>query len=453
MNELLFGREISAREWPLGSEMPTGAIERPAFLKSEKGWQCQRCGTFEKRHLIDGPCTCGEDCFYCSICLNMGKLKKCTSLYSLAETNAFKVMTKHPLTWEGTLSSEQARASAAIVETWHARGKRLIWAVAGSGKTEMIFQGIAQCLLEQGRVAIVSPRIDVCLELAPRLASAFSGVPIALLYGGTEEAYHYTQLTIATTHQLLRFKEAFDLLIVDEVDSFPFHDNAALHYGVEKARKPTGALLYLTATPPRHMQLQVQRKELEATILPARYHGYPLPEVKSIWLGDWRRAIHKKHTGSLLIKFLHQMIRGERRFLLFMPHIALMLELEKWVRQLYPEIPFTAVSAQDSERVAKVKGMREDKFRFLMTTTILERGVTFRDIDVFVVGAEDRVFTEASLVQIAGRVGRHKDYPTGKVWFGYYGKTRAMKGAARQIKNMNQQAAERGLLDGILSHV
>ena len=83
-----------------------------------------------------------------------------------------------------------------------------------------------------------------------------------------------------------------------------------------------------------------------------------------------------------------------------------------------------------------------------MTTTILERGVTFRDIDVFVLGTEDRVFTEASLVQIAGRAGRHKDFPTGLVVYGHYGKTKALKGAVRQIKEMNNEARKRGLLHG-----
>lgn len=88
-----------------------------------------------------------------------------------------------------------------------------------------------------------------------------------------------------------------------------------------------------------------------------------------------------------------------------------------------------------------------------MYTTILERGVTFRDIDVFVIGTEDRVFTESSLVQIAGRAGRHKDFPTGLVWYGHYGQTRAAKRAVRQIISMNNEARKGGLLHAKLSDV
>lgn len=446
MEELLYGREISSQEWKGEQTVLEASHKRLAFKNENGEWRCQRCGNNKEEQVIKGPCGCSEDCFFCAACLNMGKLKKCTILYSLPEANQFTQLTHTPLSWEGELSAEQKRASDAIAETWRGKGVRLIWAVAGSGKTEMIFQGIADCLMEKGRVCIASPRIDVCLELAPRLEAAFSGVPLALLFGGMEEEYSYTPLTIATTHQLLRFKEAFDLLIIDEVDSFPFHNDAELNYGAEKAHKEKGALLYLTATPPHAMQRLVKQNKLQATILPARYHRYPLPEVTSKWLGDWRKSIKKRDRRSLLIKYIQEMIQSERRFLLFMPHIGLMLELEGWLHQIYPDISFTSVSAEDPERVQKVKSMRQEVYQFLITTTILERGVTFRDIDVFVIGTEDRVFTEASLVQIAGRVGRHKYFPTGNVWYGHFGQTRAAKHAIKQIISMNKQARKAGLL-------
>lgn len=445
MEKNLYGREISKNEWQGDSAVLVKAAKKLAIIKEGGDWRCQRCGNNDDAYLIPGPCTCGEDCMYCSICLNMGKLKKCTPLYSLPEMNDFPV-TKNPLQWDGHLSPEQKRASDAIVATVNAKETRLIWAVAGSGKTEMIFAGVARCLEERGRVCIASPRIDVCLELAPRLKAAFPEIPLALLYGGMEEAYAYSPLTIATTHQLLRFKEAFDLLIIDEVDSFPFHNDKALAFGAQKARKKSSALLYLTATPPPLMQQAVKQGELAATILPARYHRYPLPEVKFRWLGDWRKTIRKRQRHSPLIRLIQHSLSAGRRFILFMPHIILMEELEAWLHVLYPDVPFTSVSAEDPGRVQKVLAMRQEKFQFLLSTTILERGVTFRDIDVIVVGTEDRVFTEASLVQIAGRVGRHKDFPTGEVWFGHFGKTRAAKRAVHQIRTMNQRAREAGLL-------
>ncbi len=49
--------------------------------------------------------------------------------------------------------------------------------------------------------------------------------------------YSRSPLVIATTHQLLKFYQAFDLLIVDEVDAFPYVDNPVLYHAVEQAVK------------------------------------------------------------------------------------------------------------------------------------------------------------------------------------------------------------------------
>lgn len=444
---LLYGREITEKEWQGERGFLQNVKQRPGFQKIKSNWYCQRCGTNDHNQQIHAPCQCGVNCFYCAACLNMGKIKKCSVLYSLPEPNQFPLTSKKLLNWEGILSGEQTRASKDIVKTILEKKTRLIWAVAGSGKTEMIFAGIEECLLKKGRVCIASPRIDVCLELAPRIQAAFPTVPQVVLYGKAPERYFYAPLVIATTHQLLRFREAFDLLIIDEVDSFPYHNDKVLYFGAEKSRKKEGTVLYLTATPPNELLKNVKEGSLEATILPARYHGHPLPEASCIWLGDWRQDILKQNKRARFLRILEKEFSQNRQFLLFLPHISLMKKLEEWLHNLYPHKTFTSVSAKDLERVEKVKRMREREFDFLMTTTILERGVTFRDIDVFVLGAEDSIFTEASLVQIAGRAGRHKDFPTGTVWFGHFGYTKAIKKAVRQIKDMNKQAKQRGLLN------
>ncbi|MBJ8191001.1 DNA/RNA helicase, partial [Bacillus cereus] len=52
----------------------------------------------------------------------------------------------------------------------------LLWAVTGAGKTEMMFP-LLQYVLDHGGTALVAtPRRDVVLELAPRLAIAFPNV-------------------------------------------------------------------------------------------------------------------------------------------------------------------------------------------------------------------------------------------------------------------------------------
>lgn len=450
MEHLLYGRELLFSEIPKGLQQ---AIKRnelkvkitESFTKRSGKYYCKRCqGEFTLTK--EEECGCDRKCGYCRNCLKMGKVRLCSQFYSLSEPNHFTIDEEKVLAWEGTLSEQQKEASQTIVKTIKNNETRLLWAVTGAGKTEMLFEGIAYALKRKKRVCIASPRIDVCLELAPRIKEAFPKTKLAVLYGGMEEEYDYTPLVIATTHQLYRFKEAFDVLIIDEVDAFPFHSDESLQFAADKAKKKEGSLIFLSATPSQAMQRQVKNKKLLSTILPARYHRYPLPVPQLVWSSSWRKKVLENPLKTSFGKKVVSLIKEEKKFLIFIPNIEWMLELEKRLRVLFPQHSFETVSAEDPKRKQKVSLMRENQLQFLMSSTILERGVTFPNIDVLVIGAEDRIFTESALVQIAGRCGRSADYPTGDVFFYHEGKSLAMKRAVKQIQKMNALAKKKELI-------
>ncbi len=83
---------------------------------------------------------------------------------------------------------------------------------------------------------------------------------------------------------------------------------------------------------------------------------------------------------------------------------------------------------------------RDGELTILISTTILERGVTFPCVDVFVVEANHCLFTKSSLIQIGGRVGRSMDRPTGELLFFHDGLNVAIKKAIKEIKQMNKEA-------------
>ena len=87
-----------------------------------------------------------------------------------------------------------------------------------------------------------------------------------------------------------------------------------------------------------------------------------------------------------------------------------------------------------------VEAFRKKEVSILVSTTILERGVTFPFVDVFVLESNHRLFTKSALVQISGRVGRSKERPTGELFFLSDGITKEMKKAIKEIKEMNKEA-------------
>ena len=78
--------------------------------------------------------------------------------------------------------------------------------------------------------------------------------------------------------------------------------------------------------------------------------------------------------------------------------------------------------------------------RYLVTTSILERGVTVKALQVIVFDSANPIFDAKALVQIAGRVGRKQDCRDGEVYFLADVFSSEMKEAIDEIRNCNRKA-------------
>lgn len=420
----------------------------PAITVENGHYICQRCFNCDQKLFYKNFCNCQlKECVYCLNCLKFGKLRACDYLYHLPNTEQKKPRQVKCI-WHGQLSPGQAQVAKEIEAAYVTGHNQLIWAVTGAGKTEMLFPMLTAALNAGEWVAIATPRIDVCNELFSRLQPVFDPLDLQLLHGQSNTAYHLCPLTICSTHQLIRFKGLFDVLIIDEVDAFPFLHNEMLEQAAKRAVKKSGCTFYLTATPDEKL---LSQNEEQLSILPARYHRHSLPVPKHVWIGDWRKKILTGHLPRRLKQLLQRYQQNQQRCLVFFPSIALMEQAERLCKRAFPNVDLISVSSQDSERLDKVNQMRTADCQFLLTTQILERGVTFADIHVIVVGSEDAVFTTSALVQISGRVGRKVTAPTGEVTFFHEGITKASRAAICQIKQMNRLAKERGLIDDEVS--
>ena len=146
----------------------------------------------------------------------------------------------------------------------------MVHAVTGAGKTEMIYQVVAKVIDQGGAVCLASPRIDVCLELHKRLQNDFA-CEIALLHGESDP-YFRTPFGYSNHSPAIKiFIKLFDLLIVDEVDAFPYVDNPVLYHAVNNCVKETGLRIFLTATSTDELDRKVKQGELKRLSLPRRF--------------------------------------------------------------------------------------------------------------------------------------------------------------------------------------
>ena len=437
--ENYYGRRVLASRHEVKQ---SGIQELPTIRIDAGNIRCYRCNHVTAKSL--GALPQGE--FYCPHCINLGRVSTLNKFYHVPEPNQFTV-TEPVLTWKGKLSPLQQQASEKISRGMADHVQQLLWAVTGAGKTEMMFAGIAAAIERGERIGIASPRVDVCLELFPRLKAAFANCDIALLHGRQELPYHYAQLTICITHKLLRFYHAFDNLIIDEVDAFPYAANASLLYATKQAIKENGGCLYLTATPGDALLREIKSKRLVVNYLPLRYHGHLLPQIKVRLAFGWRRRLERQQLPPQVIQQLQETLKEGHHFLLFVPHIADLALVEAALRHSFTTFRFATVHASDLERLEKVQKMRDGDYDFLVTTSILERGVTFPEIDVYVLGADDPVFSSSALVQIAGRAGRSQSRPTGRVIFWINCNCRQVNQAVSQVKYLNRKGQR--LIDGV----
>lgn len=415
--EEFYGRLVT---WPKARECPEGTVAMPSLLKG----RCGRCGG-RTRATLPGKQS------YCLDCLTIGRVSTLDKLLTVPEPNDFETVgTMH---WNGQLTAKQEKISCQLIKNYSEGVDQLLWAVTGAGKTEILFPLIGQSLKRGLRVGFVSPRVDVVLELAPRIQAAFS-VSLQVLYGEQEEPYRYSQLVLGTVHQLLRFYQAFDLLIIDEVDAFPYRGNRLLERAVRRSVKSSGHLVMLTATPSKRLLDKVKERGGRLLMLPERFHGQHLPEITLHVHANWEKRFSRR-LKQLLLGFERQ----ELPFIIFVPKVRHLIPVFRHVTAMVPSNG-TTVHANDPDRLKKVADMRAGHYRYLVSTTILERGVTLPKLQVVILGADDPTFTKEALLQMAGRVGRSRVATEGVVFAVASGPARTIRAAQKEIRLLNEKA-------------
>ncbi|MCI1880897.1 MAG: DEAD/DEAH box helicase family protein [Sporolactobacillus sp.] len=458
LRQFLYGREYPIEELPFDRAL-IEQYTRAGFISVRRGiektpgglfarlagrsvYRCMRCGNTDPQEFAAIHCSrCGRLCVYCRHCLNMGVIRSCTHLvvWTGPEPPQSHFSASEQLCrWDGRRSAEQEEAAQRLKTSLAAGHSFLIWAVTGAGKTELLFPAIEDLLKRGARLAIATPRTDVVRELYPRLNIAFPTVPIGALYSGSNDRVPGAPLVIATTHQLLRFYHYFNAVVIDEVDAFPFHADPMLPFAVKKAARKNAPIAYLSATPPADLKEAFLKGTLGGVRIAKRYHGRPLPVPRCRWTGNWRRSIDKGILPEPLRRWIHRQYRSGRPLLCFVPSVGMAAAVAGLFRA--EKIgPVAGVHAEDPQRHAKVSCFRNGQLRVLVTTTILERGVTVPRVDVVVFGADDPLFDERALVQIAGRVGRSPKTSAGEVVFFHNGRTLEMLRARRHIETMNRE--------------
>jgi len=361
------------------------------FYKGSKGWYCRKCVRFSRILLEEEPQ--GMD-------------------YEVAQGTGDYVFSYE-------LTFKQKEASKRCCEALD-RKDVLLHCVCGAGKTEICVESIASYLKKGLKVAYAIPRKEVVIELTERFRSIFPDARVVSVYGG-----HHEDLTgdliVCTCHQLFRYYQTFDLLVLDEADAFPLKGDEALWNVAIASCK--GRILFSTATIDEQLQRVMKERKVEKVELFVRPSGRPLSVPRMIYL----------HSLFIYLYLAYLMKLTANRCIIFVGS-------RKTCRILYRvyRLFFSCTYAYSDlkERKENIEDFRKGKYRFIFATSVLERGITIKGIDVILLDS-DGCFDESMIIQMLGRVGRGMDDDGGKTYLFARRSDRNVKRAIAAIQEAN----------------
>lgn len=373
---------------------------------------CPRCGNKEEKYIgyKNGEAYC----------------RKCIIFSGEEARDVPHPPKKAPLSLAYKLSEEQSELSRRIVENFVKGVDTLVYAVCGSGKTEISYGVLAYAISHGLRAGFALPRRDVVIELYWRMMKAFPNNKIVAVYGDHHRRLE-GDIVILTTHQLYRYPDYFDLLVMDEIDAFPFKGNDVLIALYKKSLR--GHCVLMSATPSKAILKEFHKKNHEVLELMTRFHKKPIP-VPKVSL-----SIPLFQTLKIIKKLREYKKEGKPCFV-FAPTIVLCESLYEKVSLAVKNGSYVHSERPDKENV--IDDFKKGKLDFLITTSVLERGVTIKNLQVLVFHADNRsIYDSSTLIQISGRVGRKMDSPSGEVVFFAQKQTEEMSDAIRKIEHYN----------------
>lgn len=352
--------------------------------------KCPRCGNQDPRYFAQM-----HGRIYCRKCIQFNRVF--IDEQQREDVHVSGMQASYSLKF--TLSKRQQEISDALVANYERKVNTLVMAVCGSGKTEMTYQVICHVINAGQRVCFALPRKALVEELYERMLKAIHGITIGCLYGGkkiNEEA----PLIICTAHQLYRYVDKpFGLLLMDEADAFPFYGDEVLNAIFDRCY--CRCFIKMSAT-----LISSDIHDEDVLVMNRRYHQHdlPLPVIK---------RCPKQCDWLLMKQIVQRFIHQGKVVLIYVPRIE---DLPYYQHKL-KHVRSATVSSSTPHINQYIDQLRNHQLDVIITTTILERGITVDDVQVIVMKASHPIFDERTLMQIEGRVGRSMEHYQGEVIF------------------------------------
>lgn len=277
--------------------------------------------------------------------------------------------------------------------------RRLLSGDVGTGKTAVFGLAVASVIDGGGRVAVMLPNKSLANQVYTELTTWWPDIPATLVTDETpEEGLKDQPLLVGTTALLFRKTGEFALVVVDEQHKFSKEQRESMLSNGSHLLESTGTCI------PRTMAL-MQYGVLKVSKL-TKSHVKKDIESK-LWQAEQRSKVFERINETLKKKGQVLVIYPKKETgdndTSDLPSVG---EAYKQWEKLFPgrvRVAHSGLPPEDNEKA--IRDMKEGKADILVSTTVVEVGITIPNLrHVLVVHAER--FGLTTLHQIRGRLAR-----------------------------------------------
>lgn len=245
-----------------------------------------------------------------------------------------------------------------------------------------------------------------------------------------------SKLVISNYRNAVRIMETFDLVIYDDIRSFPEYGNYEIMDLLIKCVSSNGKIIASS--------IESIFKSQRDIILPVRDNKKPMPEPRYIIT----RLDIKKDIPYMVYDYLNFSIARNRKVIIYVPDSERIQCVYKYLCNFKESLAKNILyfDKQESDDRILVNFMKIKK-AIIVTDDYRDIYMDLKDVDVMVYFSNDKNYNYKSLVYFCGKVGRTEKTSRGEVIFLANEESSDMEKAKDITRYFNKEAWEMGLLN------
>lgn len=244
-----------------------------------------------------------------------------------------------------------------------------------------------------------------------------------------------SMLSVSNYKNAVKLKEAYDLVIYDDITSFTEYNNFEIMDLAIKCTKDTGRMIVFA--------VESIFKNQRDIIIPIRENKRPLVEPRYVLT----RIDLNREMPYMIYEYLNFSVDSDRKVVIYLPDSRGVHNVFNYLlnfrNSLSKNIMFY-IHGESDEKV--LYNFARIKRAILVTDDYKDRFVSLDDTDVIVYTADSAIFDYKKLVYFCGKAGRSDKLRTSEVVFLANSENYEMDKAKNIIRYFNKEAWEMGLL-------